>query len=366
VTRRALVAATVAIAGGGMLLGLAARFAEPLNFTAELAAPRVERWTTRMAPGPALEEIALPVSGRTLDADLYRPAKPTAALLLVHGLSPSGRRHPELTRLAALLARHGQLVIVPHFPGLAAFRLSGRELEDIRGAIDALQRRHGKVGVAGFSFGAGPALLAAAEAPGLRLAGSFGGYADLRHVIAYITTGTHKFGGRRYRHRVEEYNRWKLLALLVDFVSREPDRSLLDAIARQKLANPAAPTTVLEGRLGKNGRRLMALVRNRREEALPALLDALPIEARRALDRLSPLAAVARLQCRVVIAHGLDDDSIPYTESLRLAEAAGGHARVAILHTFHHTGPQPLWQSLLDRGRDAWSLVRLADATLGE
>ncbi len=73
-------------------------------------------------------------------------------------------------------------------------------------------------GIAGFSFGAGPALLAAADVPGLRVVGSFGGYADLTHVIAYVTTGAHDFDGRRYVQRQEEYNRWKLLALLVGFV----------------------------------------------------------------------------------------------------------------------------------------------------
>jgi hypothetical protein len=366
VTRRALVATILSIVGAGALLGALVRFAAPLTLTIELAAPPIERWATRIGPAPAVEEITLPVNGRTLEADLYRPVNPAAALLLVHGLSARGRRHPDLVRLAALFARHGQLVLVPHFGGLAAFRLSGREVEDIRGAIEELARRHTRVGVAGFSFGAGPALLAAAGAPILRLAAAFGGYADLTHVIAYITTGTHSFEGRRERRRVEEYNRWKLLALLVPFMRREPDRTLLDAVARRKLANPSAPTTTLEERLGEDGQRLLALVLNRREENVPALLAALPVEARQALDRLSPLAVVPRLRCRLVIAHGIDDDSIPYTESLRLAAAAGGRAQIAILRSFHHVGPRPLWQSLPYLGRDAWSLLRLADATLGD
>jgi hypothetical protein len=366
VTRRAAVVATVAFAAAVVALGLVARFASPIAFTVELAAQRVEREAPSMRDGVTLDAITLRAGPRTLEADLYRPGNGGAALLLVHGLSPRGRRHPELARLAALLARHGQLVLVPQFEGLAAFRLSGQEVEDISAALDYLRARHGAVGIVGFSFGAGPALLAAARAPALHLAASFGGYADLRHVIAYITTGTYSFAGRRYRRPVEDYNRWKLLALLVGFVSREPDRSLLDAIARHKLADPAAPTTALEERLGEDGQRVMALVRNRRDEAVPALLASLPVEARRALDQLSPLPAVPLLRSRLVIAHGVDDDSIPYTESLRLADAAGGRARVAILRTFHHTGPQPFWRSLLDRGRDAWNLVRLADATLGK
>ena len=51
------------------------------------------------------------------------------AVLLVHGLSRMGRRQPDLERLARLLAGHGLVVVVPQFEGLAAFRLTGREIE---------------------------------------------------------------------------------------------------------------------------------------------------------------------------------------------------------------------------------------------
>ena len=87
-------------------------------------------------------------------------------MLLVHGLSPGGRQHPELVRLARALARRGQLVLVPHFDGLAAFRLSGREVDEVRAALAHLHAlsQH-PAGIAGFSFGAGPALIAAADGP---------------------------------------------------------------------------------------------------------------------------------------------------------------------------------------------------------
>jgi len=70
-----------------------------------------------------------------MQADLYRPTTPRAALLLVHGLSRAGRRHAELVRLARLLARHGQLVLVPQLEGLVAFRLDGTEIDEIRDAL---------------------------------------------------------------------------------------------------------------------------------------------------------------------------------------------------------------------------------------
>ncbi|MBI3455272.1 MAG: hypothetical protein HY002_05740, partial [Candidatus Rokubacteria bacterium] len=203
-----------------------------------------------------------------------------------------------------------------------------------------------------------------ANVPDLRLVGSFGGYADLRHVIAYVTTGVHAFAGRRYIERQEEYNRWKLFALLVGLVEDERDRGLLQTIADRKLANPSADTGSLEVALGDQGRSILALITNRREEAVGPLLARLPPRARESLDRLSPISVVPRLSGRLLIAHGAADTSIPFTESLRLAEASQGRARAIIFQTFQHTGPQPLWESLRERARDGWQLFRLADALL--
>jgi acetyl esterase/lipase len=368
-TRRSRALGVLALGTVVLALGLIARFGPALAFSAALAAPRLEGWLAWASQEPVGGPVSLPVEGRRLEADLYRPATgtPRGAIVLVHGLSRAGRRHPELMRLARLLAREGELVLVPQLEGLAAFRLSGREVEDIRaGARYLAGITRGPVAVAGFSFGAGPALLAAADLPGLRLAGSFGGYAELRNVIAYITTGVSTFGGRRYQRRQEEYNRWKLLALLVGFVQSARDRARLAVLAERKLADPSAATAALERTLGREGRAVMALVLNRREEAVEALIAGLSPAARAALARLSPLAVVPRLRGRLLIAHGADNDSIPYTESLRLAEAARGRARVAILRTFHHTGPEPFWRATGQRAVDAWHLFRLVDALLAQ
>ncbi|HKW92491.1 MAG TPA: hypothetical protein VJX92_11365, partial [Methylomirabilota bacterium] len=343
------------------------RYEPALALSAELAAPPLEGWFAWASREPVRETLALPVGGRRLEADLYRPAglARRGPVVLVHGLSRAGRRHVELVRLARLLAREGKLVLVPQLDGLATFRLSGDEVEDIRASVRFLgDLAHAPVAIVGFSFGAGPALLAAADLPGVSVVGSFGGYADLRNVIVYITTGVFTFHGRRHHRAQEEYNRWKLLALLVGFVEDGPDRRRLAAIADRKLADPSAATEDLETGLGEDGRAVMALVQNHREESVDLLLERLSPAARAALARLSPLAAVPKLAGRLLIAHGADDDSIPFTESLRLAEAAGGRASVAIFRTFNHTGPQSRWPPVIALAADAWSLFRLADELL--
>jgi hypothetical protein len=355
-----LALAAIAIIAGALVL----RFGTTLTFTLSLAAPATETWFSPFWTRAPRETITLPAEFGGLEADLYRPARPRGALLLVHGLSRAGRRQPDLARLAHLLARQDMLVVVPQFEGLAAFRLSGREVDEVRGALAYTASLGESTGIAGFSFGAGPALLAAADCPGLRVAGSFGGYADLTHVIAFVTTGAHHFEGHRYVQAQEQYNRWKLLALLVGFVQDPEDRRRLGEVARRKLADPGNDTREIESALGTEGQVVLALVTNRQEDAVDGLLARLPAGAREALRRLSPLGAVAHIRGRVLIAHGIADDSIPFTESLRLARAAGPRAHLALFRTFNHTGPEALWPSMAGRARDGWTLFRLVDALL--
>ena len=357
---------SASVATAALVLTLAWRFGPALTLTLGLAFPGSEAWLARADGDVERREITISRGDVAIVADLYEPRAARGAFVLVHGLSRHGRRHPELERLARLLARHGRRVLVPDFPSLKAFRLNGRERHEVAGALAYLREREptAALGVAGFSFGAGPAILAAADVADVDVTGSFGGYADLRAVIRFVTTGVHELHGRRYVAQQEAYNRWKLLALLVDFIAEPGDRDVLGAIAEKKLADPSQDTAALEGRLGPSGRSMLALVTNRRDEAVSALIASLPPSAHESLDRLSPLAAVARLRGRLALAHGAADDSIPFTETLRLAAAARCPHRVAILQSFHHTGPQSLAHSLVDYAHDAWHLVRLSDLLL--
>ena len=335
-----------------------------LTLSLALAVPSAERLVRPFGVEPARTEVSIAVADGRLLADLYRPPRPRSAIVLVHGLSSAGREHPELTRLARLLVGHDVAVLVPHFPGMAAFTLSGRETLEVAAALEHARGLGVPVGAAGFSFGAGPTLLAAAAAADVRVVGSFGGYADLRHVIRYIATGVHELDGRRYVQAPEPYNRWKLLALLAGFVDAPGERAELQAVVSRRLADPADETAALEARLGPTATVMLRLSRSRDDAEVERQLAALPARARDAIDALSALSAARLINGRLLVAHGAADASIPFTESLRLGAAAGDRARVAVLRTFHHTGPRALWTGLADRAADGWDLFRVVEALL--
>src|SRR5262245_19759618 len=128
-----------AVLSGLIALGILAvvgwRWGPPFTLALGLAAPSSDRWIADFRASPVREEISIRAESGTLVADVYRPAQARGALLLIHGLSRAGRRQPDLERLAGLLARHGVLVVVPQFEGLAAFRLGGNELADAGSAL---------------------------------------------------------------------------------------------------------------------------------------------------------------------------------------------------------------------------------------
>jgi hypothetical protein len=335
-----------------------------LTLSLALAAPSAEPVLRPFSREPTRVQINVPVPDGQMDADLYRPSRPRSTMVLVHGLSAAGREHPDLTRLARLLASRGIAVLVPHFAGMADFTLSGRETLEVAAALAYARELGVPIGVAGFSFGAGPALLAAAAAPDVRVAGSFGGYADLRHVIRYITTGVHEVDGRRYEQTPEPYNRWKLLAMLAGFIHDADERAALRTIVERRLADPSDDTTALEAALGPTATAMVALVRARDDRELDLRFASLPREAQEAIAALSPADAARRLRSRLVLAHGADDASIPFTESLHLRAIAGARARVAVLRTFHHTGPRAMWTDVADLAADGWDLFRVIDALI--
>ena len=290
---------------GSLGVALAAWFGPALSLAAALSWRRVDPWLARFQHAVVVEELSIDAGDdRRVAADLYRSGSPGGSLLLVHGLSPVGRRHPDIVRIARLLARHHRLVLVPQIEGLATFRISGREVGGVRAALHALQARSSSVGVVGFSFGAGPALLAAADEPGLSLVATFGGYADLRDIIVFLATGVHRFGGRQYVQAPETSNRWKLLALVSCCVEDEGDHRRLEQIALRRMRNPLDDTSALEHELGPAGQAALALTLNRREDAVEGLVAALPRSARDGLARLSQLPAIHRLSGRLLFVHG--------------------------------------------------------------
>jgi hypothetical protein len=196
----------------------------------------------------------------------------------------------------------------------------------------------------GFSYAAGPTMMAAA-APELRdhvkFVVSFGGYYDPIDVIRFITTGYFEYGREKGYLQPQPYGKWVFFQNNVDYVGNENDRKILREIFKnEQMETPANIAPLLQG-LSSNGKYVYELLTNTDPNRTADLVQKIDPRLREYLQKLSLAPVVPAIRAHFIIGHGSTDPLIPYTESLRLADAVGDKSRVhtAILRLFAHVDP---------------------------
>ncbi len=305
----------------------------------------------RITRAPMRQAVRFPGGGREMVATLYRPSGSGAGtgILLVHGVNEAGKEDERIVWLADLLARSGFTVLTPDFLGFKSRTLKTSDVEELVASIQYLAARSedvapGAVGLIGFSYGAGPTIIAAADRrvrDRVQFVVSFGGYFDLLNVITFVTTGYYEFGDLRARIVPNEYSRWIFLRYNLDLIPTARDREILREIAETKARDPMVDAGPLAVTLGPEGRAAYNLLVNREPDRVPALVEALAPGIREQIRFLSPSRVIRDLRGRLFVVHSDPDDYMPKTESLRLAAAleSRGDVHLALLSVFDHVRP---------------------------
>ncbi len=295
---------------------------------------------------PIKEEVTFHYGQQEVVADLYRPSDGGrhGAVVVVIGAAPRARTDPRAVRLASSAARAGVVVMVPDLKHLLRDEMVPEEIEALVAAFRYL-REQGfvdgeRVGYLGFSVGAGMALVAASDpriSDDVAFFASFGGYYDLRDVIAAVTSETITYNGQREDWNPDDKTVRVLRRSLIHHVDDAGDRDILirifledDQSARQELDD-----------LSPRSRVMFDVLDNRDPDRAQELLARLWPQDVAILRRLSPSASIDGLQAELIIVHDRQDKFIPYVESRRLAEAARGQNDVyyAELDLFRHVDP---------------------------
>jgi dienelactone hydrolase len=305
----------------------------------------------RVTATPSMERLRIPRNGKKIPADLYYlpDGKKRAAILLTHGILDTGKEDPRLIRFAHSLARSGFIVLVPELRGMKSFRVLLSDVDDIVASfryLVSLKERvdEKKLGLLGFSYGAGPTFMAAAD-PSIRhkvkFLVSFGGYYDPINVIRFITTGYYEYGDGRGFQKPEPYGKWVFFMNNVDYVESEDDQKLLKTIFKKEEEAKRDEVRSLLGSLTPRGRSLYELLINEDPRRVDDLVQRIDPRVQKYLKKVSLAAVIPSIQAYLIIGHGSTDPLIPYTESLRLADAVKDKNRVhvAIIKLFTHVDP---------------------------
>jgi len=309
---------------------------------------------------PAVKEVSWVGPLGSMKADLYLPPAEgkRGGILLNHGVIDTGKDDPRLRGFASMLCRAGFVVFVPDLKGMRNFRIAPSDVEEIKAAFSHLLSRRevrpDSCGLFGFSYGAGPTIIAACRPETrdrVRFVASFGGYYDLKNVLSFIATGHFEFQGHRYFHKPQEYGKWVFLANNLDWVESAEDRAVLRKILKVKLRDENAPIDSFLSQLGGEGRNVLNLLSHADPSQTESFIQKLPPAVRSSMDALSVAPVLKDLRAGLILAHGEDDDLIPFTETLRLAQAAPhpGRVHMGILKTFSHIDPEEIpltWKNL--------------------
>lgn len=308
-------------------------------------------WLEKFSPRPVVKEVSWEGPMGFMKADLYlpHPEGKRGGILLNHGVIDTGKDDPRLKRFASVLCRAGFVVFVPDLKGMRAFRIAPSDIEEIKAAFSHLLSRQevrpDSCGLFGFSYGAGPTIIAACRPEireEVRFVVSFGGYYDLRNVLSFIATGHFEFQGHRYFRKPQEYGKWVFLANNLDWVESAEDRAVLRKILKVKLRDERAPIDSFLSQLGGEGRNVLDLLSHADPSQTESFIQKLPPAIRSSMTALSVAPVFKDLLASLILAHGEDDDLIPFTETLRLAQAAPHSEKVCmkILKTFSHIDPE--------------------------
>ncbi len=298
----------------------------------DLAAGMRDSRLKRSTPKPERRSVAYVDDGRYFQADLYFPGEPPlAGIVLVPGAAAGGKDDPRLVAFATTLARARFLVLVPDLPNLRALKVRAEDAGNIAAAFRQLRLRpeiptKARAGIGAFSYAVGPAVLAAIE-PDIGTHVNFvlgvGGYHDLHRVVNFFTTGYFLKNGQWEYLEPNAYGKWVFVLSNTDRLSDPRDRQLLRALAERKLKDPRAPVADLRSYLTEAGRSVVDLLENRNRERTPELIAGLPAEIGAEIQALNLADKdLSRLQARLILLHGTDDDIIPYVESMALVDAA--------------------------------------------
>jgi dienelactone hydrolase len=310
----------------------------------------------KLIDGPTKTDVTVRSRGRKIHADLYHPHRRGRRfpLLLVHGGDPLGKDGEQLALLASDLARAGLVVLVPELEGVKNLRTRIADAEDILQSFRYLSRAQyarSSGGMLGISGGAGPMLLAAADPrirDRVRVVATVGGYYDLRNVLSFALTGAYEYGGQRGYLRPDASLRWMFAYRNLDLLRSSNDRRKLGKIIEKRNRYEVAAAESLAKSLGPEGRALHTFFANTDQERFTPLYEDLSLPVRDYVYQLSPARAIKYITASFVIAHGMDDYSIPYTESLRLADAVGDKNRVHLALLPHLTKSGPIGSSPVD------------------
>lgn len=278
------------------------------------------------APPLATEDVMIPSRNGPIRARLYfrQGAQPGAAIVVAHGVHYRGIDERRLVPFARALAESGLTVLTPELTELADYRITASGVDVMRESVRYLAARRdhvaaARVGLLGFSFAGGLALVAVEDPKTAALVSSVtsvGGHHDVRRVLRFLIHNEIETPHGVVHKKAHEYGLVVLVYGNLEHFVPAPDLPAMREGFKawlhedQKSARAAA-----RARTTPEAERLWQLLENGQLQTLAPELDALLHRQDAELAALSAVGHMKQLNVPVYLLHGTHDSVIPSSET---------------------------------------------------
>lgn len=270
-------------------------------------------------------DLSLPHAKGVTRARIYRRADVSRGkgVVIAHGVHYAGIDEKRLVPFARTLARAGLVVMTPELRDLADYRITDRGVYEMQAAVRMLSARRDlvsdpHVGLLGFSFAGGLALVAAADPDtSLHLDGvmSIGGHHDLERVLRFFVNDEIETPSGSLPMKAHEYGLVVLLYGNVDAFVPAADRTVLaDALRFWLKEDREAAKTRAKDCTTEPCTHLFGLVEQGQLGEIKSKVWTLIEAHRNELRALSPAGRLRSIGVPVSLLHGSADNVIPPTE----------------------------------------------------
>ncbi|EMY70471.1 alpha/beta hydrolase family protein [Leptospira vanthielii] len=292
---------------------------------------------------PDVKEISIPVRNGSLRADCYMPkSQSLGTIITINGLAPLGNRDPRFIIVNKSLNKLGYTVISPFFDEICDYKISLRNIDDIKDSILFISGQKdlctsGKVSIFAPSFSGSLSLIAVSDkqiADRMNTICAIGAFANVDDIIGNLFAD----------QNLDEYGR---MILLLNFLplSIGENKSLFKAIKLAILDNYFKyKDNLLEphfSKMKKVDRDFFENLKYDKDFRMKHWNIILKKSGkdRELLSALSVTNHINSLNLPILLIHGLKDDVVPANESSMLHEelvARGVECKLCITSLISH------------------------------
>lgn len=319
----------------------------------------------RLAQPVSVVEQTVTTGGAPLRVRVYRPATPSATLVLNGGFVPESIDDPRLVNFAAALAEIGFLVLTPDYPAVRDLEFTPVTIDEIEAVLNSVRASpawggSGPLAVIGLSYVGTLSLKAALrmDAAPPDFLGVFGGYADFGDLMYAVFQDVYRYDGIEVP--VDPYGRFLVLRSVIDRFNpppaeRERIRSLALAIGRR---HPPAEIAAQTACLSAAGRECLDALRAFHPDRAPELWRQILHDARDAVEALSVREPAERLRSRLILLHSVYDHVLSCAGSIALHRHFPSSS-LTLTTVFTHVNPRLSLAALWSQGRELRALSRI-------